>query len=199
MNHSKLQPENWVRLYGDYLFTLAVYKVSDKELAEDLVQETFLSALKARHLFRGESNEKTWLCSILNNKIIDIYRRKGTKGSMSEYLENTAIEFDNNFFDLSDKEYGHMKTSALPADWGNDAEHSVFRKEFQRILNFCLSKLPLKMSGVFFAGMIDEKSTKEICNEFDISTSNYWVIMHRTKLLMRACLEKNWFLSEKTK
>lgn len=197
MTTEKLQPEKWVELYGDYLYNLAIYKISDKALAEDLVQDTFLSALKARNSFRGDSSEKTWLCSILNNKIIDFYRKKKQPESLDEYLENTALSFNSNFFDLSPADYGHMNVSALAADWGSHAESSIMRNEFRTVMSFCLSKLPEKMTPVFSAKFIEEKKSDEICKEFNITSSNFWVIMHRTKLLMRACLEKNWFLSEK--
>ena len=197
MESTSLQPESWVNLYSDYLFTIAVYKLSDKELAEDLVQETFLSALRAQQSFRGDSSEKTWLCAILNNKIIDVYRKKKSPGSLDEYLEDTASEFNETFFDLSPDEYGHMKTSALAKDWGTGAEVSIMRNEFQTILTYCLSKLPPKMRPVFYAKYLDEKKSDQICKEFNITSSNYWVMIHRTKLLMRACLERNWFLSEK--
>ena len=58
--------EDWVDQYGDYLFRFAVRRVYDPEVAQDLVQETFLAALAARHRFVGRSTEKTWLAGILH-------------------------------------------------------------------------------------------------------------------------------------
>ncbi len=43
-------------------------RISDVEMAKDLVQETFLSALKAMPNFQGKSNERTWLIAILKRK-----------------------------------------------------------------------------------------------------------------------------------
>lgn len=70
-NQNTLDPSKWVDSYSDYLYNFAYYRVNDQELAEDLVQDTFLSALKARDSYKGEAAEKTWLVSILKNKIID--------------------------------------------------------------------------------------------------------------------------------
>ncbi len=88
----QLNPEIWLSNYGDYLFSVAMLKTNNREVAEDLIQESFLSAYKSRDLFRGDSSEKTWLISILNNKIIDYYRKKDVLKNTSEYLINTEQE-----------------------------------------------------------------------------------------------------------
>ena len=64
-----LDPEKWLEKYGDYLYSLAMLKTGKKEVSEDLVQDTFVSAFGAIDSFRGGSAEKTWLVSILQNKI----------------------------------------------------------------------------------------------------------------------------------
>ena len=63
--------ENWVYQYGDALFSWSISKTKNKELSEDLVQDTFIAALKSFESFENRSQPKTWLISILNNKIID--------------------------------------------------------------------------------------------------------------------------------
>ena len=60
---------NWVETHGDYLFNFAIGQVRDTNVAEDLVQETFLAALKSQNNFSGRSSERTWLVSILRHKI----------------------------------------------------------------------------------------------------------------------------------
>lgn len=71
-------PHNWVSRYADYLYTYAAIRINDKELARDLVQETFLAALLRRGKFEGRSSEKTWLTAILKNKIYDVYRSRSS-------------------------------------------------------------------------------------------------------------------------
>src|ERR1700677_2814731 len=68
-------PERWVELYGDYLFKFAVIRLRDPVKAEDMVQETFLAALKGARSFAGRSAEKSWLTGILKNKIFDHFRK----------------------------------------------------------------------------------------------------------------------------
>ena len=74
-DQKRLEPSSWVTSFGDYLFSYALLKVGKREIAEDLVQEAFISAIKAKDTFKGDSSEKTWLTAILNNKIIDHYRK----------------------------------------------------------------------------------------------------------------------------
>jgi RNA polymerase sigma-70 factor (ECF subfamily) len=193
-NRKELSPDEWVARYADYLLNIAMYKVSDLNLAKDLVQETFLSALKGKEGFQGLSSEKTWLTSILSNKIADHYRKKKSGHPVEEYLSVTSHGFNNSFFDSSEDKTGHMHRSMMASDWGYDADRKINEKEFSGILADCISGIPPKISGIFLSKYFEEKKAGEICNEFNITTSNYWVIIHRAKLLLRQCLEKNWFL-----
>src|SRR5262249_47511716 len=69
------ETSDWLSAHGDYLFNLAVGQVRDPIVAEDLVQETFLAAIKARDRFSGRSSDRTWLVGILRHKIYDHLRR----------------------------------------------------------------------------------------------------------------------------
>jgi RNA polymerase sigma-70 factor (ECF subfamily) len=189
-----LNPADWLRLYGDYLFSLAILKTGNKELAEDLVQETFFSAIKAKEGFKGDSNEKTWLTSILKNKIIDHYRKKNVLNEADDYLASTEQNFHNSFFSSADENFGHWTKEAAPQEWkASGADNILNNKEFFKILQYCIEKMPAKLVPVFLAKFIDEEESEIICKDFNITPSNYWVIIHRAKVLMRSCLEKNWF------
>src|SRR5688572_3118325 len=72
---STTSPDRWVETHGDYLFNFAIGQVRDAGIAEDLVQDTFLAAFKARERFAGESSDRTWLVGILRHKICDHLRR----------------------------------------------------------------------------------------------------------------------------
>jgi len=186
-------PEQWLSLYGDYLFTLAMLKTKKREVAEDLVQDTFLSAIKSIDKFKGNSTEKTWLVSILNHKIIDYYRKNDVLKNVTDYLDQTDETFNDHYFGATKGFSGHWKQESAPLPWGKGTDDEINRDEFYKILDVCLSKMPAKLMPVFISKFIDEKDSDEIRKEFDLTSSNYWVIIHRSKLLMRECLEKNWF------
>ena len=71
-----LDPLLWVDQYGDLLYKFALSSIKDPATAEDLVQETFLAALRSQKNFQGRSAIKTWLIAILKHKIVDFIRKK---------------------------------------------------------------------------------------------------------------------------
>lgn len=188
-NQNTLNPAKWVDLYADYLYKFAYYRVNDDQLAEDLVQDTFLSALKARESYKGDAAEKTWLVAILKNKIIDHYKKASTKNESPLKLNTYSAPSYDHFF--MEGKFGPWRMETMPKDWANH-ENSFDTKEFYKTLEKCLSDLPEKWRGIFTMSLLDDNDSKLVCKEFNLTSSNFWVIMHRAKLQIRACLEKNW-------
>ena len=188
LNKSKnkqVHPSKWVNEYGDYLYLFAYSRVNSKEIAEDLVQETFLSALKGLNSFRGDSTELTWLTSILRRKVIDHYRKASTK------KETPASQFDSPF--QSDSDYdGHWILERAPKDWQTKTEDPMQLEEFQKIMDICLSLLPNKWKSVFVLKVMEEMQSDEVCKELECSSSNLWVMLHRARLQLRECIENKW-------
>ena len=91
-NNKILNPQKWVSNYADLLYGFAFTRVRSKDLAEDLIQDTFISALKSKDNFKGGSSESTWLISILRNKIIDHYRKSSTKNEVSMVEDSSFFE-----------------------------------------------------------------------------------------------------------
>lgn len=185
-----LHPENWISLYADYLLNYAFFRVRNRELAEDLMQETFISALKSQDTYNGTANEKTWLTAILKNKIIDYYRSKLNKQTkITDSIDNNT---NNDFFNADDG--FHWFEKKQPHNW-NNTDKTIESDEFNKILLHCMKKMPEKLSAVFSLKYLDDEATENICKELGITSSNYWVMMHRAKLQLRECLEINWFNS----
>ncbi|MEO5999658.1 MAG: sigma-70 family RNA polymerase sigma factor [Chitinophagaceae bacterium] len=187
-----IDPQKWLDNYGDYLFSLAFIKLNNKQTAEDLVQDTLILAFKARESFEHNSSEKTWLTTILNNKIIDYYRKRDVLKNVTEYLSDTDAGFTEHFFYSAD---GHWLPETAPHSWEEQADGSVNRNEFYKVLHQCIKKMPSKLVPVFMAKFLLDEHSDKICKDHNITSSNYWVIIHRAKVLMRSCLEKNWFQS----
>jgi RNA polymerase sigma-70 factor (TIGR02943 family) len=180
-----LHPEQWVDAHGDYLYNYAWSRVQSKETAEDLVQETFISALRAKDSFRGESAELTWLLSILKRKVIDYYRKKGAKKEFS------AAYFSKPFQD-SEGMQGHWIMERAPKDWEKETHAPTRQDEFQSIMEICLSLLPEKWKAVFVLKVMEEINSDDICKEIGCTPSNLWVILHRARLKLRECIETKW-------
>lgn len=175
----------WVEAYSDKLYSWALYKTGSKEIAEDLVQETFLAACESVEKFRGKSEPKTWLFGILNNKIADHFR-KVYRNQEINHQENKG--FFKEFFD----ENGDWLIKERPKAWEND-EHLLDNGEFVKVLQVCLKELPDAWYSAIQLKFIEQKKGEIICQELQITTTNFWQILHRAKLQLRKCLQLKWF------
>ena len=171
-----------VKLFTNDLLSYALAKVQQKEIAEDLVQDTFLSAHQSYENFKGKSNVKTWLFSILKHKIADYYRLK--------YKENTETSSGilQEFFDEDEK----WKTEHRPVSWGNEKE-LLDDPEFAKALKHCFDNLPVTWSSAVQLKYLEEHIAETICAKLEITKTNFWQIIHRAKLSLRNCLELKWF------
>jgi RNA polymerase sigma-70 factor (ECF subfamily) len=177
----KLNSEAWVDQYGDALFHFALARINDREVAEDLVQETFLAAVISQEKFKGRSSEKTWLFGILKHKVIDHYRKR--KNIIYEQGLRRAPDSLDDFFDA--KGAWQIRPEHWSANPGKSHEVKEFIDHFYR----CLSDLPQRSADAFVYREIDGLSTEEICNLLDITSTNCWVILYRARMLLRKCLE----------
>ena len=184
MPNHLINPNKWIDLYSDYLFNFTISRVSDREIAQDLVQDTFLAGLKSMKNFKGEASERTWLISILKRKIIDHYRKINSKKGKAE----VRIAYNND----SESE-GDWLEERVADPFDKTAEDSMQNKELADAIHNCLSKLPTKQAKVFKMKTIQGFETEVICNELNITASNLWVIIHRARTAMAACLKENWF------
>lgn len=184
----------WVKEYTDDFFKHAFYKTSSREIAEDLVQDTFLSAYQSWEKFQHKSAPKTWLYAILNNKIRDFYRKQArnvvvTESRLSQDEDSSSLL--EAFFDGN----GRWKNEMRPSQW-EEEEQLLDNTDFNKALQDCMNNLPNNWSSIIILKYLKEKKGTEICKEIEISPSNLWQILYRARLQLRACLEQNWFKNQ---
>jgi len=173
------------------LFRFALGRLRNEATAEDLVQETFLAALRGGQSFAGRSAEKSWLVSILKNKICDYYRKASRETSFTDLEFYSAEERDSFIPDGLFK--GAWNPETGPLAWSSDPGAGVDNQEFWKAYHHCASQMPPKIAAVFTMREVDEVESKEICSILNISESNLWVMLHRARMALRHCLENNWF------
>jgi RNA polymerase sigma-70 factor (ECF subfamily) len=179
-------PNTWLDAHGDALYRFALQRVRDRTLAEDLVQDTLLAALRARASFAAQASERTWLIAILKNKIIDHFRRSAREAPLPEHLApDEAVEA---MFQAESDDHWAEPPSAWPRP-----DTALEQAEFWRVFQNCLEDLPPRQAQAFALSEIDGLSTDELCKLFGASTSNVWVLLHRARLRLRECLETHWF------
>lgn len=179
-------PESWVNEYGNLLYHFALVRVQDKGVAEDLVQETLLAALKDLHHFKGLSSEKTWLLGILKHKTMDYFRRKNREIPVEDMDAAGGDAFG--WFDVK----GRWKDR--PPKWKTDPSDLYEQSEFMKIFNHCRAGLSARLSVAFTLREIDGLSTKEICKVLNITANNLWVSLYRARNGMKHCLNRKWFM-----
>lgn len=184
-------PEEWVERHGDYLFKYALARLRDPAQAEDVVQETFLAALKGGKAFAGRSAEKSWLVGILKNKICDYYRKVSRETSFTD-LEFYADEERDRFVPGGPFQDAWVHELG-PLEWSMEPGASLDREEFWKTFRECSSKMPRNIATVFSLREVDGVESREICAMLNISENNLWVMLHRARMALRRCLETNWF------
>ncbi|MGE5943556.1 MAG: sigma-70 family RNA polymerase sigma factor [Flavobacteriales bacterium] len=183
MPEHEINPSKWIDLYSDYLFNYTITRVNDRDMAQDLVQDTFLAGLKSMKNFKGEASERTWLISILKRKIIDHYRKINSNKGKAE----VRITYSD------DESEGDWLEERVADPFDKTAEDLMQNSELGDAIFECLSKLPEKQAQVFRMKTIEGYETEDICKELNINASNLWVIIHRARTAMASCLEENWF------
>jgi RNA polymerase sigma-70 factor (TIGR02943 family) len=191
----QIAPEEWVATHGDYLFRHALARTGRPEVAEDMVQETFLAAWKSAHRFAGRASERTWLLRILRNKIADHYRRQRSEIVASDV--DALAQFEEQQFKQTSLGGHAWKAGNVPATW-KDARKSLEQAEFWEVLQNCTHKLPAMTARVFLMRELDGLESPTICRELNIKPSHLFVMLHRARLALRRCLELNWFSDRAT-
>lgn len=169
-----------VEQYIPYLMQRARYLLPNIEDAEDLVQDVFIAAYESYEKYKGDSNIKTWLSSILNYKVADYYRKK--------YKQTGKISLDT-FFD----EDGSWRKDELLKTW-EDEDTSLLNDEgFKNTFTSCIEKLPEKWAIPVKMYYLQEKKSEFISQELGITSTNLWKILQRSRLQLKNCLDTHWF------
>jgi len=168
-----------------YLLKFAMLQLRQKDAAEDVVQDVFLAALKGAQGFAGRSSVRTWLTSILLNKIADYRARAQRETSLDARQEQDAESVDALF-------QANGTYVSMPQEWRNP-EEALGDRRFFEALERCLEGLSPRDARTFLLRELMGLSIDEICKETGVSATNCSVILHRARMRLRACLEARWF------
>jgi len=179
----RIEPDQWVDCYGDFLYRFALLRLRNSSDAEEAVQETFLAAISRLDQFTGSGSQQGWLLGILRRKVFDAMRQRARHKNtvLQVKLDPTRRLFD---------ETGKLKSGALPI-LAPDA--SLESQELWGMLRECLQQIAPTQADVFVLSVIDEMTPENICQELDISMSNFWVRLHRARLGLAKCVAAKWF------
>lgn len=175
------------------MLRFARLQLRDDSLAEDAVQAAIEAALVGIGQYSEQAALKTWVFGILRNKIIDLLR-SGKKTVGLATMVGDDDEGDG--LDALFRANGHWQPQSRPGAWAAP-EESFENKQFWAVFEACMDHLPENLARVFMMREMLDFETSEICAEAGISANNCHVMLHRARTGLRACLEKNWFNTEK--
>jgi len=173
-----------------YLMKLSLIQLRDKSVSEDIVQEVFVAALQGAGRYRAEASVRTWLVSILRNKIADHLRAR----VRSEFISIDATDEDDNSASLLDELFlknAHWSPHGRPCAWPS-AEETFADGRFWQALEDCVEALPRRNGMVFIQREVFGEEIATICNTFGLSATNVSVMLYRARMTLRVCLERKW-------
>lgn len=144
--------------YSDAIFKHCYYRVSDREIAKDIVQDTFMKAWDAIRKGEEVRNFRPYLYRIANNLIIDQYRKKPVD-SLDEALENNSIDTNK------------ILSEGMIEEIQDDFDVARAREAF--------TKLPDQYREVLSMRFIDDLSIREIAEMLGESDNAVSVRIHR--------------------
>jgi RNA polymerase sigma-70 factor (ECF subfamily) len=175
-----------VERHADYLFRYAFGRVRRRDVAEELVQDTLLSAWRGRTKFGGRASERSWLTAILKRKVIDWLR------ATVRDRERAGVPSGDKTTDKLFTRSGKWRTG--PSEWASDSPaDGAEREEFWAVVAGCTAKLPDRLRDAFVLWHLDEQSSEEVCRAAGVKPNNLWVILHRARLRMWRCLSRGWY------
>ncbi|NMG45564.1 sigma-70 family RNA polymerase sigma factor [Aromatoleum toluvorans] len=177
------------------MLRFAQLQLRDAGAAEDMVQEALFAAMSHAESFAGRAALKTWVFGILRHKIVDHLRASSREICGADLVDATGPDGCMEDFDALFDRRGFWNPEDRPATW-SDPEASFSQKEFWAVFEACLDHLPAHIARVYMMREFLELDTGEICRQLGITTGNCWVILHRARLGLRACLENRWFHGE---
>ncbi len=164
----------------------ARFAVHDDSLAEDLVQDTLIAVVEQHTTRRGDASLATWATAILKNKVADWYRSPTRKRMVQLTTEDEGVDDAIDALYNADGAY----TEAVPA-W-QQPDNRTEQKQMMSVLDRCLACLPRQTGRVFMMREWLGFETAEICERVGVSADNCRTILHRARMALRACMQRDW-------
>ena len=154
-------------------------------LAEEVVQEAWISAFKALSKFERRSSLKTWLIRIVSNSAKTRLRRESRSRTFSEISPNNDAIIDPAYFDQSGR-WTHA-----PQAWDIDSPEEILSsQQLKTCLDNAIDALPPMPKSVLTLRDMQGQNMQIICKVLDISESNARVLLHRARTLVRESIAR---------
>lgn len=184
-----------VERYQRSLLRLALVYCKGLDVAEEIVQDTWLAVIQGLDRFEGRASFKTWLFQILVNRAITRAGREGrviTFSSLSGEAEapgEPAVPPER--FRGPDDKWPH-NWALPPRAWGESSDAKLLADETLELIKRAIAKLPPAQQQVITLRDVEEWTAEDVCNVLMISETNQRVLLHRARSCVRAALESHF-------
>jgi RNA polymerase sigma-70 factor (ECF subfamily) len=161
-----------VETYSPRIYNLALKMLGNEDLAEDILQETFVNAYRGIDRFEGRAHVSTWLYRIAHNAVLMRLRKE--KGMPD--LKSLEVDLD-------------LDTVSVGEGWQDGPERQLLRSELLEEMDAALDNLSEALRVVFVLRDIDGLSTAETAEVLDLSATAVKSRLHRARLALREQLE----------
>lgn len=173
----------FVQVVSDYnnLMVSVARAIVGEAFADEVVQDAWISAIKALPKFEGRSSLKTWLLHIVSNAAKTRVRRENRSLSLDNgWQSESSDKFDNT---------GHRYDDVLPWDVATP-EALLANEQLQSIIELAFQNLPAMQRAALTLYDLEGVKMDEICNILDVSSSNIRVLLHRARTTLHHSIEK---------
>ncbi|HEY5661842.1 MAG TPA: sigma-70 family RNA polymerase sigma factor [Gaiellaceae bacterium] len=179
-----------LRTYGSGMLRVAQMFVSNRSVAEEVVQEAWLGVLKGIDRFEGRSSLKTWVFRIVANTAKTRGMREARSMPFSALAGDETDETvsPDRFLAEGERFPGHW--AVPPQSWAGVPEARLLASETMDVIRRTIERLPPAQRAVLELRDIEGLSAEEVCNALDLTETNGRVLLHRARAKVRAALEE---------
>jgi RNA polymerase sigma-70 factor (ECF subfamily) len=174
---------------------VALSFVPSREVAEEVVQDTWMAVLKGVDRFEGRSSLKTWIFSVLENRARSsgVRERRSTPFSSLETIgeaDEGGPTVDPRRFHTRDEPFAGYWTMP-PARWSDLPDERVLNAETRELVEDSIRALPVRQRQVVTLRDVEGWSSAEVRELLGLSEANQRVLLHRARGRVRAALERH--------
>lgn len=180
-----------VNQHHSALIRMAMGYVADREVAEEVVQDTWMAVIESLNRFEGRSSLRTWICGILIHKAKDrgVREKRHTTFSAFEPSDDDNDEaVDPSRFQQSGEWAGHWAFPPQPWD-DQTPEKLLASKQAVDCMQRAIEALPATLKEVLILRDVEGVEVKEVCEMLKITETNLYVRLHRARERVRAAVE----------
>ena len=172
------------------LIRMAMGYVADREVAEEVVQDTWMVVIESLNRFEGRSSLRTWVCGILIHKAKDrgVREKRHTTFSAFESYDDNDEAVDPSRFQQSGEWAGHWAFPPQPWD-DQTPEKLLASKQAVDCMQRAIEALPATLKEVLILRDVEGVEAKEVCEMLNITEPNLYVRLHRARERVRVVVE----------